>query len=380
MAAEFYSDYTRRETPQGSSLPMRLLDSCLALLSLLAGLALLLTLAVPFVAPAKVLFFPLLGLLAPGIYVLNIVLILYWIIRWRWIRAGVLLGVVLLGSFNLPLFYRMELRRTYGPPDYGRGTFQIVTFNVRGFYDDTWRSDADSIAVQLARLDPEIICFQEYNAELAGKSAAFQELKGRYSVVGNQGAESGPMLIMSKFPIVRHDTLPDFGKTLWADLQIGEEVVRIFSNHLHTTEIKSYDEEFISQRLFLTDSTRWAKFRSIVGRHRKNCELRAEQVERIAPHIAETPTRYIVCGDFNDTPVSYVYRTMARGTEDAFSECGRGYSHTYRGFFNALRIDYVLHSDGLEALSYEVPEIGGSDHLPVVVRLQKSESDKRTPK
>ena len=30
----------------------------------------------------------------------------------------------------------------------------------------------------------------------------------------------------------------------------------------------------------------------------------------------------------NDTPVSYVYRHMAADLNDAFSECGPGYSHT----------------------------------------------------
>ncbi len=80
----------------------------------------------------------------------------------------------------------------------------------------------------------------------------------------------------------------------------------------------------------------------------------------------------IVCGDFNDTPMSYVYRTMAKGLNDAFSRSGSGYSHTFRGFFNTLRIDYVLCSDSFEPISYEVPAVDYSDHLPVVVRLKKN--------
>mgnify|MGYP000783241517 FL=1 len=87
--------------------------------------------------------------------------------------------------------------------------------------------------------------------------------------------------------------------------------------------------------------------------------------------VGATRTRRIVCGDFNDTPMSYVYRTMARGLRDAFRECGSGYSHTFRGFYNTLRIDYVL-SGGFEPLSYEVLPVDYSDHHPVVVRLRKS--------
>ena len=63
---------------------------------------------------------------------------------------------------------------------------------------------------------------------------------------------------------------------------------------------------------------------------------------------------------------------MARDLNDAFSECGHGYSHTFRGFFNALRIDYFLSSDDFETLSYEVPDtLTASDHLPLFVRLKK---------
>ena len=372
MAASYYNDYSRPDKESGRSLPMLFVDGCMSVLTLLVCTALLLTLAVPFVAPSRIFFFPLLGLLAPAVYVAAVLLALYWIIRWRWIRAGALLFVLLLGSCNVPLFYRMQLRRDYGEPEYGRGTFKVMTYNVRAFYGDDRQSSVDRIAGVLEEEAPDIVCLQEYNPVLAHRSEAFVRWMEGYAVAGSQGAsDNSPIVILSKFPIIRSDTLDAFGGAIWADLRIGEDTVRVFSNHLHTTEIKAYDDEFLSQRLFLTDSTRWSKMRSILHRHRKNSELRAEQVDRIAPAIAATQTRYIVCGDFNDTPMSYVYRTMARGSKDAFSEAGKGYSHTFRGFLRTLRIDYVLRSEGLEALSYEVPEAACSDHLPVVVRMQK---------
>jgi len=100
--------------------------------------------------------------------------------------------------------------------------------------------------------------------------------------------------------------------------------------------------------------------------------LRAEQADTIALAMAAVRGRRIVCGDFNDTPMSYVYRTMSRGLDDSFSVCGRGYSSTFRGFYNMLRIDYVLNSKGLEPLSYEVVDVDYSDHRPVLVRLMKT--------
>ena len=38
-----------------------------------------------------------------------------------------------------------------------------------------------------------------------------------------------------------------------------------------------------------------------------------------------------------------------------------------------LRIDFIFGTPDLEALSYEVPEAGCSDHLPVLVRFRPLE-------
>ena len=373
MADEYYSDYKRFAKSRNRSLLTVLLDGFMTLVTIVVGVMLAFTLLVPYINPSEVAFFPLLGLIAPAIFVAAIVLLLYWIIRWRWIHAGLIFIPILLGCFNVPLFYRAQVRRSYGEPKYDRSAFKLLTYNVRYFYDDRGQSSPDRVTRMIQQFAPDIICLQEYNEALARESAAFTHLLETYSKVGSNGSVvAGPMLILSKYPIIRSDTVASLGGSLWADIQIGDEVVRVFNNHLRSTDIKAGDDQFITQRLYLTDSTRWAKMRSIIHRHRKNSVLRAEQVDLIAPVIAATPTRYIVCGDFNDTPISYVYRTMARGTTDAFSTCGKGYSHTYRGFFSTLRIDYVLYSAGLEALSYKVPFVAYSDHLPVVVRQRKT--------
>ena len=157
----------------------------------------------------------------------------------------------------------------------------------------------------------------------------------------------------------------------WADLLVDEDTLRVFNNHLHSTAINADDNEYITTRRFLSDTAREVKFRSIVSRLRANSELRAAQVDSISNEIHATHCGRLVCGDFNDTPVSYVYRHMAADLNDAFSECGSGYSHTYRGFFNTLRIDYVLFSEPWQAITYEVLPVEYSDHYPVVVRLKR---------
>jgi endonuclease/exonuclease/phosphatase family metal-dependent hydrolase len=70
--------------------------------------------------------------------------------------------------------------------------------------------------------------------------------------------------------------------------------------------------------------------------------MRARQAEILREHIAASPHPVIVCGDFNDTPLSYSYRLMSKGLKDSFMEKGWGLGTTYAGALPALRIDYIL--------------------------------------
>ena len=113
MASDYYNEYGGG--PSGKrrrSLVMRL-DLILTVATVAAAVTMLLTYLVPYVDPARVWFFPVLGLAAPGIYVASVVLMLYWVIRWRTVRALVMLAIVVAGLFKVSLFWRPEIRRSY---------------------------------------------------------------------------------------------------------------------------------------------------------------------------------------------------------------------------------------------------------------------------
>jgi endonuclease/exonuclease/phosphatase family metal-dependent hydrolase len=78
-----------------------------------------------------------------------------------------------------------------------------------------------------------------------------------------------------------------------------------------------------------------------------------------------------VCGDFNDTPMSYDYSTLSDGLNDAFIEHGTGYRSTFRPMRSLLCIDYILYSNGIKAYSYEADKSATlSDHLPLRVQFK----------
>ncbi|MDE5963489.1 MAG: endonuclease, partial [Alistipes sp.] len=91
MAEEYYSDYKRFSRSRHRSLLTMILDGFMTLLTIGVGVMLAFTLLVPFINPSEVAFFPLLGLIAPAVYVAALVLALYWVIRWSLIHEGLIL-------------------------------------------------------------------------------------------------------------------------------------------------------------------------------------------------------------------------------------------------------------------------------------------------
>ena len=63
------------------------------------GCGMIVTLLAPFVHPGRTWIFPVLGLVAPAVYVITLLVTLYWIIRWRW-RIALPLVVLLLAGFS----------------------------------------------------------------------------------------------------------------------------------------------------------------------------------------------------------------------------------------------------------------------------------------
>ena len=94
---------------------------------------------------------------------------------------------------------------------------------------------------------------------------------------------------------------------------------------------------------------------------------RAEQADLVAASIAASPYPVIVCGDFNDVPVSYTYHTVSQNLQDAFVEKGFGFSPTFVYKFCIFRIDYALLDPSLKVNSYRVVHKDLSDHYPVIV-------------
>jgi len=98
---------------------------------------------------------------------------------------------------------------------------------------------------------------------------------------------------------------------------------------------------------------------------------RAEQARKVVEHMEQSPYEVVVCGDFNDTPLSYTYNTFFSHFTDAFRNASSGIGVTYAGKVPAGRIDYIFHSRDLHSGDFEIQSEVHSDHRAISCKIWK---------
>ena len=68
--------------------------------------------------------------------------------------------------------------------------------------------------------------------------------------------------------------------------------------------------------------------------------------------MKESPYPIIVCGDFNDTPLSFTYKKIKSNLIDSFTISGSGIGDSYVKI-PMLRIDYIMHDNKFKSYNYQ---------------------------
>ena len=363
----------KRRSNDGSAVGA-LLAIVLFVVTVSLSVALLIAYLTPYVAPSTFGSLTIVGIFAPILYIGEVICLLCWMIMGRWKIVGVVALLLVPGLFHISDFYNVVyMRQVEQKPS--RGSFTLMSYNVRGFRNDSSSRAVDNhVAYFESQELADIVCFQEYALDIPNVEridSLFNARQNRLYV--KDVVESGEVVLRtySRFPIVGSGSLSGEGRgtSLWVDVIVGKnDTLRVFNNHLHSMNISSEDSSDIEHGKILNDGDR---MQSIVDRIAKNSSIRAEYVDTLRTIVESSPYRNIICGDFNDTPMSYVYGELKNGYVDAFEQCGSGYGYTFRPMHSTLRIDYILFSPELEAESYLVDKSNElSDHLPITARLK----------
>lgn len=288
------------------------------------------------------------GLALPALLVINVFLIVYWTIRWRyWVWIPF---IAILCNINyISSIYQFR----FSGPQPTETNIKILTCNIHNFNNEITGYTAKEIEKYMQEKQIDVICFQEF---AANEDFTLDSLSNVFKKYPYQKVQS-QLAVYSRYPIEKSLFIP-FDNTnncgLWTDIRIKDKTIRLFNVHMQTTNV---------------NQTRKLSAKRKVETLATNFKMRANQTNLVSYMIRTSPHPVILCGDFNDIPSSYTYRQLKDGLEDGFKTCGSGYEYTFRNIYSFLRIDYIFHSPSLKGINYYSHSIDWSDHNPVLMEL-----------
>ena len=338
-----------------------------------------------YISPAKVWFLPFLGLAFPLIVVSVISFALLWAIGWRkifWLNIIVLL-------LSMPMILTVVAFHPSAAKGIG---LKLMTYNVKNFDLYNWTGNKETrmkIMQLIAAENPDIICFQEYytddvsffNTEYLRDSLGYKYhfVSSTFDKYYKPDTEKKlhhllwGLAIFSKYEITDTGVL-SFGKTvgnkcIYADLKVNAKSFRLYNTHLQSIHL-GYDDYDTIEEISENQNTNWYRVKNILRKMKRASSKRAAQAQAVARAMQLYEGSKIICGDFNDAPVSFAYHTISSGLQDAFIEKGRGFGKSFANKFGWFRIDYILTAPTIKINSYRSIPAELSDHYPVVVSME----------
>ena len=333
----------------------------------------------PFVHPQSIWWVSFFGLAYPIFFVLSLFLLI--LSFWRKWRFRYLYLIIL--TLGIPIhnrFFAWSWSQDLTEEEQKK-SITLMSYNVRLFdwYNllpmDKFKT-RNLIYNQVREVAPDVLCFQEYlrdntsnpfvSTDAIKKLANYTnfheeviwEVKHRYYGIAT----------FSKYPIIQKGVLNDEVNNrlmcIYTDLIKNKDTIRVYNLHLQSIKLES-SEYSLFDDLDLHINKKSSNLISLIRKVKNAYPPRVKQVEKILAHINESPHPVIICGDFNDTPISYVYNLFSTRFTDAFRKAYFGLGRTYAGRVPAGRIDYIFHSNRLQTYRFNIQKEVLSDHLAI---------------
>lgn len=355
------------------------------LVILTVGALTLLTFAylTPFIHPNTIPLLPLVGL---GYWIIIssvlILLIIWTFLKSRW--ALIILTFILIGGklhFRTFSFGRDEKNEN--------GTeLHVLSYNVRLFdLYNTIQSNSyvtrNKIFSYLKERNPDVACFQEfYHQDRPSNFVTRDTLKQILSTVDIHeryahkmtGHQNFGIAIFSKYPIIEKGNVAfpsdhsSYNYCIYTDIVKNKDTFRIYNVHLQSIKLQKDDYALFDENNN-TAAEQSSNVFKLIQKINRAYPVRAEQAEIIMNHVKNSPYPVIICGDFNDTPLSYCYNQFSTILTDAFRNTSKGIGATYAGKIPVGRIDYIFHSQKIGSKEFIIQKEKLSDHYAIDCKL-----------
>ncbi len=326
--------------------------------------------------------FPLLstlGLLFPVFLLINICFLFFWLV-FKVRYALIPFAGFVLCYFPITTYFPLNLMGEETP----EGSIKVLSYNTLSFAEG--EKDADGINRVLAyihRQDADIVCLQEAMPNGQVKEQMDSLMHQQYPYVRCVPHPSGgnAVMVLSKFPILHSELVPYESKgnmTAAFTLSVDGKKVLLLNNHLETTGLSLEErhefKSLVKGHMDTSEAERTSKL--LFVKLGESAKRRAPEAEAVARYVRQHRGESIIlCGDFNDGPISYAHRTIAKELTDCFVASGNGLGISYNrgGFY--VRIDNIMCSDDWEPCWCRVDnEIAASDHYPIICCLKKRDN------
>lgn len=253
-------------------------------------------------------------------------------------------------------------------------SIKVMTYNVGVFRDFKVKERSVSeVKKSLAKLvkeeNPDVLCLQESGKWPNNAVYKFSQMIGyKYYSANLVNGNS----YFSKYPIENVGSFEnenDIKK--FADIKkirINKEKSFYLVNcHFNSFGISKEEIEYINDtKNIVKDKETYGK--SVISKLTRGFKLRTKTTELLIKKLPKDDLPLVICGDFNDTPMSYTYNKMLNaGLKDAFITASKGIGKTYCGRLPLLRIDYFWYNDNVEVVGYNRIDQTTSDHYPLAL-------------
>lgn len=357
-----------------------------AIASIIAVTSLFLAYLSPYIHPSKFKIVSLFGLAYPIIIIGNLSLLL--LLIWRKSKWYILVGITIIAGGNLhfrtlAIGYNSAKTSSYVP-------LKVLSYNVHLFdlYNPKFKESVDTknkILAYINEIDPDIACFQEFYNKNSSKEFSIlktissnQDIKGTHKVFATNFGhnQSFGVFMYSKYPMINKgqvkfdQSATSFNYCIYTDILTPLDTIRVYNVHLQSIQFQQDDYALFDEENNIIAGENRSNVFKMIKKVANAFPIRAKQSETIMEHIKQSPYPVIVCGDFNDTPMSYTYNQFNTHLTDAFRNSRFGIGKTYAGPIPAGRIDYIFHSPSIHSSNFIVQDKKLSDHYAISCNIQ----------
>lgn len=324
----------------------------------------------PYINPQQHPWLSCAGLAFPIFLLLNLLFLVFWMFAYR---RYILLPI-------LAILCCWEAVRTYIPinlfaEEKPEQTIKLLSYNTMAFGmgERHTKESPNATLAYMAASNADIICIQEciWMGKINKKEVdyALRSYKYKHYYPIYDGLNG--LAVYSKFPILSAKPVPyesHLNGSMAYHIKVGEDTLLVVNNHLESNKIAEADKA-IYQNMMDDPNEQNLKEGSklLLKKIAEASAIRSAQADAVAKIVRDFKGQgVIVCGDFNDSPISYAHQTICKGLNDAFVESGNGLGISYNRNRFYFRIDHILTSKNMKVYQCTVDRsVKASDHYPI---------------